>query len=530
MVGSGASGVHFALGALRKGRQVTMLDVGHASVMPVRSEDSLAGLKQNLANPAEYFLGKDYESLILPQEDASEYYGFPPNKSYVFQSSPEFRYRASGFSPLVSFGAGGLAEAWTGGCYPFGEEELSPFPFPYREMLDAYGEVARRIGVTGERDDLAQFFPWHEGLQKPLRLDRHSERLLEQYSRKRAHLNGKMRCFLGRARSAVLSQDLAGRKACSYSGRCLWGCPTGAFYTPSITLRECQSYPGFRYVSGVYADHFRFSEGGEVRSLLLKRASDGVTEQVDTSTLVLAAGTLSTANIFLRSFYKDSGTAPMLRGLMDNRQVLMPFLNWRLIGQTFESSSYQYHQLAIGAAGEDPRGYVHGLITTLKTAMIHPITQSLPFDMRTNTFLLRNFHAALGLVNINFADSRREENYVALDTEGAQPRLAIHYQPEAGEPERLSRTVGLFRRLLLKLGCVAPPPMTHLRPMGASVHYAGTIPMVREARPLACSPEGRSYDFSNLYFADGTGFPFLPAKNLTFTLMANAARIAEKAF
>jgi choline dehydrogenase-like flavoprotein len=87
-----------------------------------------------------------------------------------------------------------------------------------------------------------------------------------------------------------------------------------------------------------------------------------------------------------------------------------------------------------------------------------------------------------------------------------------------------------FRRFLLRLGCLAPPPMTHIRPMGASVHYAGLLPMSRQPRPLTTSPEGRSHDFDNLYFVDGTTFPALPAKNLTFTLMANAVRIARRAF
>jgi choline dehydrogenase-like flavoprotein len=208
----------------------------------------------------------------------------------------------------------------------------------------------------------------------------------------------------------------------------------------------------------------------------------------------------------------------------------MPFLNWHMIGRTFEPSSYQYHQLAIGVQSNTAAEYVHGLITTLKTAMMHPIAQTLPFDMRTNTLLVRNFHAALGLVNINFSDQRRESNYLTLDTDGVSPKLAIHYQPSADEPEKLSATVALFRRLLLRLGCIAPPPMTHTRPMGASVHYAGTIPMTRDRRSFACSEYGQSYDFPNLYFVDGSGFPFLPAKNLTFTLMANAARIAARAF
>jgi choline dehydrogenase-like flavoprotein len=66
--------------------------------------------------------------------------------------------------------------------------------------------------------------------------------------------------------------------------------------------------------------------------------------------------------------------------------------------------------------------------------------------------------------------------------------------------------------------------------MGASVHYAGALPMSETPAPLTCSREGRSHDFENLYFVDGTTFPFLPSKNLTFTLMANAIRIAERAF
>ena len=38
------------------------------------------------------------------------------------------------------------------------------------------------------------------------------------------------------------------------------------------------------------------------------------------------------------------------------------------------------------------------------------------------------------------------------------------------------------------------------------------------------------HDFDNLYIADGTTFPYLPAKNLTFTLMANSVRVADCAF
>ena len=72
--------------------------------------------------------------------------------------------------------------------------------------------------------------------------------------------------------------------------------------------------------------------------------------------------------------------------------------------------------------------------------------------------------------------------------------------------------------------------MTHLRPPGSSVHYAGTVPMATTGAKLTASELCESHDFDNVYFVDGTTFPFLPAKNITFTLMANAIRVADNAF
>lgn len=529
VVGSGASGVHFALTLLEQGRRVLMLDVGHTRPPAVAPELSLDELKRRLPDPVAYFLGENFESLVVPG-NAGEYYGFPPSKTYVFTRPERFEWRTRGFAPLASFAQGGLAEVWTGGSYPFNDAELAEFPFGYDELGPCYGEVARRIGVTGAADDLSRFFPLHEHLLEPLKLDEHSARLLAVYERHRARLNERG-AYMGRARVAVLSRDFDGRRACSYTGRCLWGCPSGALYTPSLTLELCRRHPAFEYWSGVEVTHFRFTSGNRVAYVVARPLGGGADIEIETPALVLAAGTLCSAKIFLESIWRDSGEIPVLRGLMDNRQILMPFVNWHMLGRPFDPRTYQYHQLAIGMARGAACDYVHGLVTTLKTAMIHPVVPSLPFALRSALAMFRNLHAALGLVNINFSDYRREENLVTLErASDGGTRLLIEYSPPPGETEKLRRTVRDFRRFLLRLGCLAPPPMTHIRPMGASVHYAGVLPMSRQPQPLTTSAEGRSHDFDNLYFADGTTFPVLPAKNLTFTLMANAVRIARRAF
>jgi choline dehydrogenase-like flavoprotein len=525
VVGSGASGVHFALTALQKGRRVLMLDVGHTAREPVRPSDSLIGLKRNLPDPVSYFLGPRYEAVVLPGNDG-EYYAFPPSKEHVFRPRREFQLRCDGFSPLSSFAAGGLAEVWTGGCYPFDDYDLRNFPFGYRELGPYYSRVARHIGITGSDDDMAAVFPLHDGLMEPLTLDEHSAVLLAAYRRRRTYLNQKMNCLIGRARVAVLSKSLNGRKACDYSGRCLWGCPGQAFYTPSITLAECRSFAKFAYVPGVYVDHFRLNSAGRVTGVVVSHA-DGKTQEFAASSLVLAAGTLNSAKIFLESICRDSGKVPELHGLMDNRQILMPFVNLRMIGKQWDPASYQYHQVAMAVRLPESGEMIHGLVTTLKTALIHPLVQSLPFDLRTAVSAFRSLHGALGMVNINFPDHPRPENYATLDLTTAPHRLSIHYQAESAEPERLRRAIAAFRKILAKLGCFVPSQTIHVRPMGASVHYAGTLPMTNDAAPWTCTPNGRSREIENLYFADGSTFPDLPAKNLTFTLMANASRIAE---
>lgn len=528
VVGSGASGVHFALTALRKQRPVLMLDVGYAGQDAVRPGDTLNGLKQNLPDPVAYFLGPRYESLVLPG-NAGEYYAFPPSKEHVFRGLTEFQFQASGFSPLYSFAAGGLAEAWTGGCYPFNDKDLSAFPLDYEELAPFYAEVSSRIGITGVDDDMSAIFPLHGGLMEPLELDDHSAALLETYNRHRRYLKEKLGCLVGRARVAALSRDLGNRKKCSYLGRCLWGCPARAFYTPSITLAECRTYPKFQYVPGMYVSHFCMDNAGKVRSVIASSA-DGQTHEFAAGSLVLAAGTLCSARIFLESIYRYGGKAPELRGVMDNRQILMPFVNLRMLGRSWNPNSYQYHQIAIAVQSADSEEYIHGLVTTLKTALIHPLVQTLPFNLRTSVSMFRNVHGALGIVNINLPDHRRDENYIALDVSSSPHKLVIHYQPQSAEPVRLKNTISVFRKILWKLGCFAPMQTVHVRPMGASVHYAGTLPMTEKTAPFSCSKHCRSYDVDNLYFADGSTFPDLPAKNITFTLMANATRIAEEAF
>jgi choline dehydrogenase-like flavoprotein len=249
---------------------------------------------------------------------------------------------------------------------------------------------------------------------------------------------------------------------------------------------------------------------------------------MDVDTLVLAAGALSSARICLDSVHRSTGETVRLPGLMDNLQILVPFVNVDMIGVPYEPASYQYHMLGLGLETERPEEYVHGQVTTLKTTMAHPILNNLPFDLRTARSVFRRIRSGLGLVNVNFHDRRRPDCALSIEPDPANgcARLIIEYADDPAEAGRARAAVARVRRALRRLGCFAPSAMIHVRPKGASVHYAGVLPMTEKGGDFTVTPECRSRDFDNLVLADGATFPFLPAKNITVTLMANAVRAA----
>lgn len=263
--------------------------------------------------------------------------------------------------------------------------------------------------------------------------------------------------------------------------------------------------------------------GGAVRGVEVSRPGHRASQEVLADRVALAAGTLGSAWILLQTLRAEGEREPRLEGLMDNRQVLVPFVNLRRVGRAHDPRSYQYHQLSFGMEQEDPFSYLHGQVTTLTTALVHPLIASLPFGVARSVRAFRDLRGALALVNVNFADRRRPGCEVSLEGE----RLLVHYESEAGEARRVRDVVRRFRRVLRLLGCLAPAGMVQVRPMGASVHAAGLWPLRQRSEPRSASPQGECRDFPGAYLVDGIVFPSLPAKNLTFTMMANAVRIAR---
>src|SRR5262249_12989614 len=161
-----------------------------------------------------------------------------------------------------------------------------------------------------------------------------------------------------------------------------------------------------------------------------------------------------------------------------------------MLGRPVETHSYQFHHIALGIRRARPEEYVHGQVTTVKAASVHPVIQNLPLDLRSSLAIFRMTHAALGVANVWLHDRRNPRNVVTIQPrrDGEGTNLVIRYAA-ADDGDRVAETMRTVKRALRRLGCIVPPGMAKVLPNGASIHYAGTVPMCLERRELTCGPD-----------------------------------------
>src|SRR5207249_7816392 len=183
-------------------------------------------------------------------------------------------------------------------------------------MEAAYKTVYKRVPVAGPlEDDLTPLLPGVHPSQPSVRLTAADQRLLQTYERRKRRL-AKLGVKVGVARLAVAT-DPSRKDACDYCDRCLWGCPKASIYNPRLsTLKECEAYRGFRYVSGRLVLSLLANDGKLTHIRYLDTVTDEIREE-PCGAVFLAAVALQTGAIFLRTLKTvHPGIRPETEALM----------------------------------------------------------------------------------------------------------------------------------------------------------------------------------------------------------------------
>ncbi|MEN8161612.1 MAG: GMC oxidoreductase, partial [Myxococcota bacterium] len=212
--------------------------------------------------------------------------------------------------------------------------------------------------------------------------------------------------------------------------------------------------------------------------------------------------------------------------LVSNAYTYVPTLNLPMLGRPARDRRFSQAQLTAVLVREAPRRrLVQSQVFSYRSLLTFKLMKELPLAARDSRRILQALMSSFTILGIHHEDRPGPGKHCTLrrGSGGAPDVLRIDYQPtpeeERQQHEDESTLLACFRRL----GCV---PLKRIRPgHGSSIHYAGTFPFSAEDRPLTCDPESRLRGTRAVYLADGSVFPWLPPKGLTFNIMANADRV-----
>ena len=525
VVGSGASATSAAFPLVRAGLTVRMLDVGNVDARYSRliPDAPFSEIRASDSAQHRYFLGDEFEGVPFGHLRVGAQLT-PPRRHITQDTDTLTPVAADNFSGMESLALGGLGAGWGAVAVQFDAKDLEGYPIGQADLAPHYASVSARIGISGERDDLLRFYGDCASLQPPLDLDANGQLLLESYARKKHDMN-RRGIHLGRARLAVLSKDLGERRAQQYRDMDFYSDSERSVFRPAFAVDELRSHAKFRYESPYLVERFRELDGGvEVDAL---HVASGRVERLRARRLVLAAGTLGSARIVLRSLDRYDTPLP----LVANPYTYVPCLSLGRVGKAAPERRHSLTQVGViyepPADRDGPFPRVHAQAYSYRSLLLFKLVKEAPLPVPSAFRIMRELVNAFVILGIHHEDrpSAGKRCVLRRAGPGERDRLEVTYHETPEVEARQARAEKGLLRGFRNLGCW---PLKRIRPgNGASIHYGGTLPMCREERELSATPEGRLRGTRSVFVADGSLLPHLPAKALTLTLMANAERVGS---
>ena len=521
VAGSGPSGVMAAQQLLDYGLSVLMLDVGFhdRSLEQGIPDKAFHELRNSDKNQARYFLGPHLEG--VPTGKMAVGAQLTPPRQYIANPRGLAPYESAHFEPMLSLARGGLGAAWGAAVFTYTASELRCMGITSTDLSSDYCAVAREIGVSGSvQSDIHSFCvdPLTE-LQPSLPMDSNTESIFRSYTAKREEIRSRG-MYLGPSTLAVLSRDQDDRKRNPLYDMDFWTDRSRSVYRPIYTLEKFQQHPNFQYRSGILVKSFRDDE-----TSVTVHGVDVTNQQplsFQASKVLLCAGALNSVRIAMASHPSPSG---IRQPLLCNPYTYITALNSHMFGKSASDGRHSLSQLfGIYQEHESNDDLTALQFYSYRSLLMFKILKEIPLPLPVSLPLLRLCINSLVIVGLHHADSPSSEKWVALEP---QDRLRFSY---SSTNERLSANKKREQNIvktLRKLGC---HKFAQLSPGHASsIHYAGTLPIGSDSNTLlTCDAQFRLHGTRHVYIGDSSSWKHLPAKGLTFTLMANSRRVARE--
>jgi choline dehydrogenase-like flavoprotein len=515
VIGSGPAGVAAASALLARGARVLMLDAG------IELEPDRAEIVRELSSkkPADWPAA---QAAVIHGESGANLKGLPHKKlfgsDFLYRESHEkIPWQGNEDALRPSLGLGGLSNVWGATMLPPRDSDISDWPIQRPHLNEHYAAAARIMGLAARHDALEELFPLHAEAV-PLKQSRQAALVLGNLEPHRDALRARGWDF-GQSRLAVRAADSSRGIGCVYCTHCMAGCVYGCIYNSAYTVRELQQRENFRYERDVIVT--RLAEKADGVGIEAFHRRTGSPLSFDARRVYLGAGVIPTARIFLRS--QDAFDQPLT--LKDSQYFLFPLILKRRVRDVDKEALQTLSQIFIELNHPSiSNRSVHLQVYTYSDLIAAAVRRSLgPLKLFSRSVVER-----LVIVQGYLHSDESASIRMTLKREGQADVLQL--DPVLNPETR--RTIKRVLRELLKqsraLGGFAVPPMRQIARPGRGFHCGGSIPMRVHPKKFESDCQGRPLGWSRVHVVDASVLPTVPATTITFSVMANAHRIATE--
>jgi ferredoxin len=521
VLGSGPAGVACASELLSSGRKVVLVDPGRR--LP---PDRTALAEDFRRAPDRERLLRRLRALRRGLSPAMQEAKLPFSSSYLYDDvEHHLPAKIENARVLRSLASGGLSAVWGATVLPMAQESFRTWPISREEMEPFYRKAAGLIDVPVVEDDLAPHYP-NYGDGVPTALSEQGAQLMANLLNNRSALASDGIIF-GRSRSAVGSRYAVDPNGCVYCGLCMSGCPYKAIFNAEYVVDRLKANPRLLHHAGWVA--VGFEENVSSVEVRLRHLDTRTPETLVCERLFVACGAatslqmiVSAQKMFDRQFYlKDTqlisipllllrrcrpGPIPKSNAL---GQVLIVLREHDLCDESIHLQIYGFNpfipELLRGRWG----GFFFG------DSLLQPLFNQMMVVM---AYLPSQLSGRIAV---------KAKPSSSSDCELGSASFTGEVNPRTQHAARLiGHKLTAHRRAL---GAWPASALIQVHIPGFSNHLGACLPMRAAPQPGETDRWGRPYGLRRVHVVDGASFSDLPAEHLTYTLMANAMRIAEQA-
>ena len=450
-------------------------------------------------------------SLFYAKEISPKFETKLARKIFAHQRSSSVQIDTQNYFLACLRSFGGNSQLWGAYCLAFNKSELSRSGIAEKDINPHYSALAKSMKISGENDALGCYHGNFYQLGSPPPISPHLETHLNRLRNFPASKN----LVVGRARLAVMTEGQGGREACTGCGLCLHGCQHHSIYRPTLELSKLRGMPNVTIIAGETVVGIERSND---KTWFVKLKSG--TQIPESSHVIITAGTVNSTRLVANLVGRNSICVPILNNPVASMAFIMP----QFIGKGFQEKEFALAQTAFRVGIKGTKDFALGTNFSMSTIPLHIFANRVPAPFHYSMKLMRYLSSGIFLTTI-YLPGRYSNNSLSITNAGekveVEGRTSIETIDAFNEIKRsIARTFAASGAYLI------PSTFTMTTP-GADAHYAGTIPIGGDGL-FNCTPDCEIKGFEGIYVADASVISHLPEKHLTFTVMANAQRIAKR--